>query len=97
MLTGKELYEKWAANMFEQGVACDTWVELETSDQGAWDALASDMYMTRENAVEIAKEAAVMFPENWPYLSAAKQDPTWNPHEWVVQAILRGANGAFEE
>lgn len=50
--------------------------------------------MTRDEAIEIAKrnaQFAAMLPNAPGYLKQAN-DPTFEPHEWIVQSILSAAN-----
>lgn len=48
--------------------------------------------MTREDAVELAILTAAAHSKDHAYLQGAGTDPTWQPHEWAVDAILAAAN-----
>ena len=44
--------------------------------------------MKRSEAIALAKLCATAHHKDHPYLSDAKVDPNWQPHEWVIAAIL---------
>lgn len=53
--------------------------------------------MTRDQAIDIARRAALNSMEGYAYLPVTDEDAaTWTPHEWVVKAIChaerRGRN-----
>ena len=54
--------------------------------------------MTRDQAIEVARRAALNSMEGYAYLPVTDEDAaTWMPHEWAVKAIIsaerRGRNG----
>jgi hypothetical protein len=42
-MTGRELYEIWAAKMFYLGTQVDGWLALDEIDRRAWNHLASEV------------------------------------------------------
>lgn len=45
-LTGRDLYERYATIKNAQNVQVETYDELDTEEQNAWDILASDLERT---------------------------------------------------
>lgn len=79
-----------------------SWVREELKRQGVRlrfdkdenEAEAEDNVFTRDDALALAKTAAVQHAGDHAYLSHADKDPNWQPHEWVLAAIMEAsANG----
>jgi len=50
--------------------------------------------MTRDEAIFIAKMEAYKEASKHSYIPESMNEFTgWQPHEWVIQAILKAANG----
>lgn len=49
--------------------------------------------MTHAQAVSLAREYAKAHAADHPYLSQAVTDPDWQPHAWVIDAIMRAGDG----
>lgn len=50
--------------------------------------------MTRDEAIFIAKMEAYKEANKHSYIPESMNEFTgWQPHEWVIQAILKAANG----
>lgn len=42
-MTGKELYERWAAALAKQDVGTDGWDDLDETDRIAWNEVAGSL------------------------------------------------------
>jgi hypothetical protein len=61
--------------------------------QGGLPPPTSDLPLTREHAVEIAREAALRHGGDHGYTPrCAEAAAVWRPHAWVVEAILTAAS-----